>query len=321
MEETMKRLVAIALVLLPALAFSQAYPTKPIRLIVPFGPGGVADITARSVAPKISEIVGQQLVIENKPSAGGVVAGQEVAHARPDGYTLLLVNNGNAVSKALFKSLPYDPEKDFAMISTIGYFAVVLLTDPKSPPKNVKDVIAAAKAKPGKMNVGTIGIGSTQNLAAEFFKSSAGINFQVVPYKATGEVVTAAKNGDASIVFEILAPATSHIKSGNLRAIAITTGKRFSTLPDVPTVIEGGVQGYDVASWNGLAAPAKTPREIIARLQQAVAKAVAAPDVQKRFAELGVEGRSSTPEELRDFYAAEAKRWTRVVETAKIPKQ
>jgi tripartite-type tricarboxylate transporter receptor subunit TctC len=321
MEETLKRLVAIALVLLPALAFSQAYPTKPIRLIVPFGPGGVADITARSVAPKISEIVGQQLVIENKPSAGGVVAGQEVAHARPDGYTLLLVNNGNAVSKALFKSLPYDPEKDFAMISTIGYFAVVLLTDPKSPLKNVKDAIAAAKAKPGKMNVGTIGIGSTQHLAAELFKSTTGIDVQIVPYKSTGEVVTAAKNGDADFVFEILAPSMSHIKSGNLRALAITSGKRFPAISDVPSVIESGVAGYEVNSWNGLAAPAKTPPAVIERLHKAVVQAVAAPDVQKRLIELGVEGRSSTPDQLRDFYIAESKRWSKVVENAKIPKQ
>ena len=316
----MKKVLA-ALALLPALAFAQAYPTKPIHVVVPFGPGGVADITARSVAPKISEILGQQLVIENKPSAGGVVAGQEVAHARPDGYTLLLINNGNAVSKALFKSLPYDPEKDFAMISTIGYFAVVLLTDPKSPPKNVKDVIAAAKAKPGKMNVGTIGIGSTQHQAAELFKSTTGIDVQIVPYKSTGEVVTAAKNGDADFVFEILAPAMSHIKSGNLRALAITSGKRFPAISDVPTVIESGVAGYEVNSWNGLAAPAKTPPAVIERLHQAVVQAVAAPDVQKRLLELGVEGRSSTPDQLRDFYIAESKRWTKVVENAKIPKQ
>jgi tripartite-type tricarboxylate transporter receptor subunit TctC len=316
----MKKLLCIAL-LAPVLALAQDYPRKPIQVVVPFGPGGVADITVRLVAPKMSEDLGQQLVIENKPSAGGVVAGQEVARARPDGYTLLLVSNGTAVSRALFKSLPYDPERDFAMISTIGYFPLVILADPKSPLKNVQDLVAEAKAKPGKLNVGTIGIGSTQNLAAELFKSTAGVDFQIVPYKATGEVVTAAKNGDATVVFEILAPATSHIKSGNLRALAVTSGKRFATLPDVPTVGESGVKGYDVASWNGLAAPAKTPREIVARLQKAVAKAVADADVQKRFAELGVEGRSSTPEELRAFYDSEAKRWTRVVETAKIPKQ
>jgi len=167
----------------------------------------------------------------------------------------------------------------------------------------------------------TIAIGSTQNLAAELFKSATGANFQIIPYKATGEVVTAAKNGDAALIFEILAPMTSHIKSGNLRALAVTGAKRFPSLPDVPTAIEGGVAGYDVASWNGLAAPAKTPRPVIERIHREVAKAIASPDVQKRLADLGVEGRASTPEGLRKFFAAESQRWSKVVESAKIPKQ
>ena len=304
-----------------ATALAQAFPTKPIRLVVPFGPGGVADITARTVAPEISRGLGQQIVIENKPSAGGAVAGQDVAHAAPDGYTLLLINNGTAVSKALFKSLPYDPERDFAMISTVGFFPLVIVTDPKSPFKGIQDVIAEFKKNPGKHNVGTIGIGSTQHLAAELFKSVTGTNFQIVPYKATGEVVTAAKSGDAAVIFEFLAPMTSHIKSGNLRPLAITVAKRFPTLPDVPTVIESGVAGYDVASWNGLAAPAKTPRAVIDRLHQEVAKVLASPDIQKRLADLGVDARSSTPDELRKFFAAETQRWSKVVETAKIPKQ
>jgi tripartite-type tricarboxylate transporter receptor subunit TctC len=311
----------IAVLLVPALAFAQAFPARPIRLIVPFGAGGVADITARIAAPKISQGLGQPVVIENKPSAGGVVAGQEVAHAAPDGYTLLLISNANAVSKALFKSLPYDPDKDFTMISSLGFFPLVILTEPKSPLRSVADILAEAKRNPGRMNIATIGIGSTQNLAAELFKSTSGIDAQIVPYKATGEVVAAAKSGDASLVFEILAPAMSHIRSGNLRAVAVTGARRFPALPDVPTAIEGGLRGYDVASWNGFAAPAKTPRPVIDRLQQEIAKAVAAPDVQKRFAELGVEGRSSTPEQLRDFYRAESQRWSRVVEAAKIPKQ
>jgi tripartite-type tricarboxylate transporter receptor subunit TctC len=317
----MKPLLAAAALALCSAVQAQSFPTRPIRVIVPFGPGGVADITARTVAPKIAEDLGQQLVIENKPSAGGVLAGQEVANATPDGHTLLLVSNGTAVSRALFKSLPYDPDKDFAMISSIGFFPLVILTDPKSPYKNVQDVIAAAKASPGKLNAGTIGIGSTQNLAAEFFKSVTGTDIQIIPYKSTGDVVAAAKTGDANVIFEILAPMTSHIRSGNLRALAVTGPKRFPTLPDVPTAIESGVPGYDVASWNGLAAPAKTPRAVIERIQQATAKAVAAPDVQKRFGELGVEGRASTPAELTDFYAKESKRWSQVVERAKIPKQ
>jgi tripartite-type tricarboxylate transporter receptor subunit TctC len=313
------------LAFLVGLAFSfavgaQSFPTKPIRIVVPFGPGGVADITARTVAPKISEGLGQQLVIENKPSAGGVVAGQEVARAAPDGHTLLLINNGTAVSQALFKQLPYEPTQ-FEMISTIGFFPLVIVTDPKSPFKGVQDLIAEAKKNPGKLNVGTIGVGSTQNLAAQLLKSTAGVDFLIIPYKATGEVVTAAKSGDAAVIFEFLAPMTPHLKSGSLRALAITTAKRFPTLPDVPTAIESGVQGYDVASWNGLAAPAKTPRAVIERIQQEVAKAVASPEVQKRFADLGVEGRSSGPEELRKFYLSEASRWAKVVEAAKIPKQ
>ena len=299
---------------------AQAFPTKPIRIVVPFGPGGVADITARVVAPKLAEGLGQQVIVENRPSAGGIVAGQEVARGEPDGHTLLLINNGTAVSKALFKSLPYEPAS-FSMISTIGFFPLVILADPKSPLKGVQDLVAEAKRSPGKMNAGTINIGSTQNLAAELFKSSTGTDFQIVPYKNTGEVVAAAKSGDAHVIFEILAPAMSHIRSRNLRALAVTGGKRFPGLPDVPTAIEQGVAGYDVASWNGLAAPPKTPSSAVQRIHQEAVKALAAPDVQKRFAELGVEPRASSPSELRDFFAAETARWAKVVEAAKIPKQ
>jgi tripartite-type tricarboxylate transporter receptor subunit TctC len=316
----MRHLVLGAALVISGAVAAQSFPARPIRVIVPFGPGGVADITARVVAPKISEGLGQQVLIENKPSAGGVVAGQEVSRAEPDGHTLLLINNGTAVSQALFKQLPYDPTQ-FEPISTIGFFPLVLVTDPNSALKSVQDLIAEAKKRPGKLNAGTIGIGSTQNLAAELFKSTTGIDLQIIPYKATGEVVTAAKSGDAAVIFEILAPMSSHIRSGNLRALAVTGAKRFPSLPEVPTVIESGVPGYDVASWNGLAAPAKTPRAVIDRIQQEVAKAVASPEVQKRFAELGVEGRASTPGELRTFYAAEAQRWNKVVEAAKIPKQ
>ena len=203
----------------------------------------------------------------------------------------------------------------------IGFFPLVILTDPKSPLKGVQDVVTEAKRNPGKMNAGTIGVGSTQNLAAQLFKSSTGADFQIIPYKNTGEVLAAAKNGDASVIFEILAPMTSHIRSGNLRALAVTSAKRFPSLPDVPTAIESGVQGYDVASWNGLAAPAKTPRAVIERLHQEVVKAVAAPDVQKRFADLGVEGRAMSPAEMKKFFANEVQRWGRVVEAANIPKQ
>jgi len=316
----MKKILA-ALLAAPTLAWGQAYPAKPIRIVLPFGPGGVADITTRTIAPKLTESLGQQIIVDNKPGAGGIIASEAVAKAEPDGYTLLLLTNGNAVSQALFKSLPYDPVHDFAMISTVGYFSMVLVTSSQSKYKTLKDFVAAAKANPGKLNIGTITPGGTQHLAGELFRSTAGIEAVVVPHKTTGEVVVSTMNGSVDIAVDFIAPLLSSIKSGQLTALAVTAGKRFPGLPDVPTVIEAGVPGYDVASWNALAAPAKTPHAVIMRVHEALVKALAAPEVQKRYAELGVEGRASTPEELKAFYASETKRWTQVVERAKIPKQ
>ncbi len=315
------RALLVTLLFAPLVCLAQGFPSKPIRLLVPFGAGGVADITARLVTPKMAEGLGQPVVVENKPSAGGVVAAQEVAHAAPDGHTVLLVSNGNAVSKALFKSLPYDPANDFAMISTVGYFSMVIVTGGKSNIRTLKDAIAKAKANPGKMNIGTIIPGGTQHLAGELFRSMAGIDALVIPHKTTPEVVTSTMNGNVDLAVDFVTPLISGIKSGSLRALAVTAGKRVPQLPDVPTVIEAGVPGYDVASWNALAAPAKTPQPVLDKLHDALVKALAAPEVQKRFADLGVEGRASSPEELKRFYESETKRWTKVVEDAKIPKQ
>jgi len=314
------RLLAV-LCLAPALALAQAYPSKPVHIVLPFGPGGVADITTRTIAPKLSESLGQQVIVENMPGAGGIRASETVAHADPDGYTVLLLTNGNAVSKALFKSLPYDPLTDFAMISMVGAFSMVIVSGENSKYRTLQEFIAAAKANPGKLNVGTITPGGTQHLAGELFLSMAGIKALVVPHKTTGEVVVGVRNGSLDAGVDFIAPLLSQIKGGQLRALAVTAGKRFPGLPDVPTAIEAGVKGYDVASWNALAAPAKTPQPILDKLHDAVAKALAAPDVQKRFAELGVEPRPSSPAELKAFYASEAKRWTEVVERAGIPKQ
>ena len=308
------------LLLFPLVALAQGYPTKPVRIVLPFGPGGIADITTRTIAPKLSDGLGQQVVVENMPGAGGIRAAETVARAEPDGHTLLLLTNGNAVSQALFKSLPYDPVNDFAMISTVGYFSMVIVTRPESSAKTLQEAIAMAKANPGKMNIGTITPGGTQHLAGELFRSTAGIDALVVPHKTTGEVIVAARNGNVDLAVDFIAPLLANIKSGALRALAVTAGKRFPGLPDVPTAIEAGVAGYDVASWNAMAAPAKTPRAVVDRVNAELRKAIAAPDVQKRFEELGVEGRTSTPEQLRDFFIAESKRWSRVVETAKIPK-
>ena len=316
----LKRLLVLALCV-PTWAFAQAYPSKPVRIVVPFGPGGVADIVTRTIAPKLGEGLGQQVVVENLPGAGGIRASETVAKAEPDGHTLLLLTNGNAVSQALFKSLPYDPVNDFSMVSTVGFFSMVIVTRPESQAKTLKEAIAMAKANPGKMNIGTITPGGTQHLAGELFRSTAGIDALVIPHKTTGEVIIAVRNGNVDLGVDFIAPLISQIKSGALRPLAVTAGKRFPGLAEVPTVIEAGVPGYDVASWNAIAAPAKTPRAVIERVHQELVKAVAAPDVQKRFAELGVDPRTSTPDALREFFVSESARWTRVVEAAKIPKQ
>jgi tripartite-type tricarboxylate transporter receptor subunit TctC len=316
----LKRLIILAL-WVPIAALAQTYPSKPVRIVLPFGPGGVADITTRTIAPRMSEGLGQQVVVENLPGAGGIRASETVARAEPDGHTLLLLTNGNAVSQALFKSLPYDPVNDFAMISTVGFFSMVIVTGASSKYKTLQEVIAAAKQNPGKLNIGTITPGGTQHLAGELFRSSAGMDALVVPHKTTGEVVINVRNGNLDVGVDFIAPLISGIRAGDLRALAVTAGKRQPQLPDVPTVQEAGVSGYDVASWNALAAPAKTPAAVIRRVHEELAKALAAPEVQKRFAELGVEPRPSTPEFLREFFVSESKRWAQVVEAAKIPKQ
>ncbi|HYG55646.1 MAG TPA: tripartite tricarboxylate transporter substrate binding protein [Burkholderiales bacterium] len=299
---------------------AQAYPSKPVRIVLPFGPGGIADITTRTLAPKMSEGLGQQVVVENMPGAGGIRASETVARAEPDGHTLLLLTNGNAVSQALFKSLPYDPLNDFAMISTVAYFSMVIVTGEKGP-KTLQEAIAQAKANPGKMNIGTITPGGTQHLAGELFRSTAGIDALVVPHKTTGEVIVAARNGNVELAVDFIAPLLATIKSGALRPLAVTTAKRQPQLPDVPSAAEAGVAGYDVASWNALAAPARTPRPVIDRVRAELIKAINSAEVQKRFSELGVDARTSTPEQLREFFVSESQRWTRVVEAARIPKQ
>ena len=305
----------------PRCALAQSYPTKPVRIVLPFGPGGVADITTRTIAPKLSEGLGQQVVVENMPGAGGIRAAETVARAEPDGHTLLLLTNGNAVSQALFKSLPYDPVNDFAMISTVGYFSMVIVTGANSKYKTLQEVIAAAKQNPGKLNIGTITPGGTQHLAGELFRSSAGMDALVVPHKTTGEVVIGVRNGNLDVGVDFIAPLISGIKSGDLRALAVTAGKRQPQLPDVPTAQEAGVRGYDVASWNALAAPAKTPRAVIDRVHAELEKALAAPEVQKRFAELGVEPRPARPSTCASSSSASRSAGAQVVEAAKIPKQ
>jgi len=294
------------------------YPDKPIKIIVPFAPGGSADILSRVVGNKLTESFGQTIVVETRPGAGTVIGTTAAAKAEPDGYTLLFLTNGNAVSASLFKSLPYDTVRDFAPVSTVGFFDLVLVMDAATKIGSVRELVAYSKANPNKLNIGTINPGSTQNLAAELFKSMSGIDAQIVPFKATPAVITALKGGDVQVVVEILAPVMALIKGGALRALAVTSDKRFAGLPDVPTIAESGVPGYQASSWNAVAAPAKTPRPVLERLNREVNAAVAAPDVRKRLGELGVEARAGTPEALHELLVSEIAKWKGVIERAKI---
>ncbi|HRA63378.1 MAG TPA: tripartite tricarboxylate transporter substrate binding protein [Burkholderiaceae bacterium] len=292
-----------------------------MRIVVPFGAGGVADMTARAVAQKLSQSLGQAVVIDNKPGAGGVSAGDAVAKAEPDGHTLLLISNGTAVSAGIFKSLPFDTVKDFTPISTLASFDIAIVAPADSPFKTLGELIAHAKAHPGKLNLGTINIGSTQNLTAELFKSAAGIDAQIVPFNGTPAVITALRGGQIDAAVEILGPVMAQISSKSLRALAITGAKRSAVMPEVPTALESGVAGLVATSWNGLAAPAGTPAAVVNRLNKDIVAAVNAPDVKAKLHALNVEAQSSSPEQAASLLASETRRWGDIITRAKIPTQ
>ncbi|MCZ7661382.1 MAG: tripartite tricarboxylate transporter substrate-binding protein [Xanthobacteraceae bacterium] len=315
------RAAGLALALLAGPAAAQDYPNRPVRIVLPFGAGGVADITARVVAERLGDRLGQRFVIENIPGAGGIAAARAVLSAQPDGYTLALVTNGTAVSAGLFKSLPFDPLNDFVPISSLGTFDFVVATGADSAFRTMADVVAFARANPGKLNAGTINVGSTQNLSAELLKSAAGIQFQIVPFRATPEVLIAGVRKDVDVLIENYAAMRANLQDGKLRALATTRGTKSVLLKDVPTVQEAGVEGYDVVSWNALFAPRGTPREAIETLNRAVAEVLAMPAVKERLLGLGIEAKASTAREIQERLRSDIAKWSKVVEQAGIPKQ
>jgi tripartite-type tricarboxylate transporter receptor subunit TctC len=294
------------------------FPTRPIKIVVGFGPGGLGDITARSVAQKMTDAFNRQVVVENMPGAGGMSAAVSVARAVPDGHTMLLVSGQNAISPSLFRSLPYDWSTDFAAVSLLGQFDFVIVVGKDSSLKSVADVIAAAKKDPGHFNIGTISVGSAQNLAALMFSAMAGLDVPTVPFRTTGDVVKSLIAGEIQVAFETLPGVLGQIRSGSLRALAVASDQRLSFLSDVPTVAESGVAAFRLVSWNGMVVPAKTPRDIVARLNKEVRNALAAPDVRKRFIELGIDPRASTPDEMQAVYDADVVRWRKVIADARI---
>jgi tripartite-type tricarboxylate transporter receptor subunit TctC len=309
----------MALVCAPWRTFAQArFPDRPISLLVPFAPGGIADLTARAAAEHMSRSLGQPVVVDNRPSAGSIVASQAVATARPDGYTLLLMSNSNAVSVGLLKKLPYDTLKAFAPITLLGSFDIGLFVPSTSRFAALKDALAFAKAHPGQLNIGTISVGSTQHLAAKLFETVAGVDALVVSYKGSPAVLTALRAGEIDLAFEIVGPMLSQVSAGVVKVLAVSSGKRNPALPEVPTVQQAGLAGYDVASWNALAAPAGTPPEVIDKLGRAAREAVASPEVQARLGKLGMRLAGSTPAELQALLGSEIKRWGEVIRKAKI---
>ena len=314
-----RRLAATVVFLgLAGAASAQEYPSRPVRLVMGFGPGGLGDIAGRAIGQVMSQSIGQPVVIENMPGAGGATAALTVARAAPDGHSMLWVSSQNAIAPSMFKSLPYDWSRDFTAVGPMATFDFVLFVHKDSPLKTVRDVIDAAKSNPGKFNFGSIAVGTAQNFSTLNFVAMAGLNVPTVPFRTTGEVVTALISGNIQAAFETIPGVIGQINAGALRAIAVSSNKRVPFLPDVPTVAESGVPGYWTYSWNGIVVPAKTPRNIVLRINKEINSAIATPEIQKRFGELIMEPRTGTPEDLQKIYETDVAMWRQIITDAKI---
>lgn len=297
----------------------EAYPTRPIRLIIPFGPGASNDIVARIIAPRMSEGLGQSVVVDNRTGAGGIVAAELVAQAQPDGHTALMGSPGPlVVNPLLMPKLSYNPQRDFAPVALVSIVPGVLLVHPATPVKSVSELIVLARGKPGQMNYASTGQGTVPHLSGELFKVLAKVDLVHVPYKGSGAAIADLLGGQINVFFDNMASALPHVKSGRLRGLAITTARRSEQLPNLPTMIEAGVPGYESSSWNGIVMPAKTPKAVIDRFYGELAKALQTPDVRDRITGLGAEVSGITPAEFTKFMQRETQKWGRVVKEAGI---
>ncbi|AVS75494.1 tripartite tricarboxylate transporter substrate binding protein [Paracidovorax cattleyae] len=305
---------AAACALLPGLAAAQAFPSKTITIVVPFAAGGTTDILARIIAQGMGTELGQPVVVDNRAGAGGNIGGQVAARAPADGYTLFMGTVGtHAINAALYRKMPFDPIKDFAPLTRVANVPNLLVANPAQPFKTVQELIAYAKANPGKVNFGSSGSGSSIHLSGELFKSMAKVDMVHVPYKGSAPAVTDLLGNQIAIMFDNMPSAIQHVRSGKLRAIAVTTAKRSPELPDVPTIAEAGVPGYEATSWFGMFAPAGTPAPVVAKLNATIVKVLAQPDISKKLAEQGAEAAGETPAQFADFIQKESVKWGRVV--------
>ena len=321
MHSITRRAGLAAALALPAIGARAQVLQRPLRMIVPFAAGGVADLTARAVGQRISPLLGQPVVIDNRPGAGGIVAGQQLMAAPADGHTLLVASNGTAISRSLFRNLPFDPLRDFAPVVTMGAFPIAVLVAPGSPIRDSADLVARAKAQPGRLNIGSISIGSTQNLSAELFKIRTDIRAETVVFPATPQLTTALLRGDVDAAFEITGPIFGQIQAGSIRVLAVTSAQRATNLPNVPTLQEQGVPNYDVSSWNGLVARSGTPMEAIVAVNRAVNEALATADLREALTQVGVEPRGGSIEAAGTLLTADSARWAEVIEKAGIERQ
>ncbi|HEY0336296.1 MAG TPA: tripartite tricarboxylate transporter substrate binding protein [Burkholderiales bacterium] len=314
-------ITAVCAVLFAPVIHAQSYPAKPVRIIVPYAAGGNTDFTARAVAEKLTDAYKRQFIVDNRPGAATNIGSDAVAKAAPDGYTLLMGGAANAINMSLFAKLPYDTLRDFEPIALCVQGANVLAIHPSLPAKNLKELIALAKARPGTLNFGSSGLGSSNQMAGELLKVMAGVNIVHVPYKGNAPALTDLLGGHVEMIFSGVPALVPHIQSGRVRAIAIGSLKRFPALPNVPTFDESGVKGYEATTWFGLLAPAKTPRDILARLNVEVDKALKNPDIKEKFLNDGLEPMGGSADAFAKFIRSEIDKYAKVIKAADIPKQ
>jgi len=323
----MRRFLAAVLLVLcvPAAATAQAnaqsWPTRPVHVIVGAGPGGGTDIITRIIAVPLGELLGQPIVVENKQGAGNIIAAEAVVKAPRDGYTAYMMNNAHGVSAAMYNHLPFDSVKDFDFVSLTGTAGLVLVVRPDFPAKNVADLIALAKREPGKLNFASVGIGTTQHFSGELFRQLAGIDVKHIPYRGTPAVLTGLLAKQVDYTFELVQPVLGQVRSGGLKALAVTSPTRYPALPDLPTVAESGLPAFQVMSWYGLSFAAGTPSPIIDKMNKALHQVLARPDIQAQLLKVGASARTSTPDEMRQHIVNEIAKWNAVREKAGIPQQ
>ncbi|EJE53948.1 hypothetical protein PMI14_01160 [Acidovorax sp. CF316] len=311
-------LAALALGLAAPTAFAQAWPTKPISLVVPFPPGGSSDVLARALTDRLGQSLGQAVIVESRPGAGATLGADYVSKAKADGYTLLMGAVHHTIATSVYRKLPYDFEKSFAPITTVALVPNVLVVNAKSTATDVKGVVALAKAAPGKFSYGSNGNGTVQHLIGTQFAGLTGVDLLHVPYKGSAPLTTDLLGGQIDMSFDTLTPVVQHIKAGKLRAVAVTTAKRSSTLPDVPTLAESGMKEFDQGTWFGIMAPAGTPKEVVTRLNTELVKIIQSPDFRKRMEEIGAEPIGNTPAEMEAQIRNDTAKYARLVKEAKV---